>query len=73
MTTDILEIKAAMQIFKPIHEVFKAIVNPEKMCNCFISHSNRKTGGRQKRNMEIPLDSECLVSVVKIEKVKLLY
>lgn len=30
MRTDILEINVTMQIYKPIHEVFKAIVNPEK-------------------------------------------
>ena len=30
MRVDILEIKVAMQISKPIHEMFLAIVNPEK-------------------------------------------
>lgn len=39
MKTDVLEINVAMQISKPINEVFEAIVNPEKMCNYFISES----------------------------------
>ena len=40
MTIKQLEIKVAMQIQKPIHEVFEAIVNPQKMVNYFISESN---------------------------------
>lgn len=39
MKTNKLEINAAMQIQKPISEVFEAIVNPEKMSNYFISKS----------------------------------
>ena len=34
-----LEIKAALQIGKPVEEVFDAIVDPEKMSNYFISES----------------------------------
>ena len=30
MTPAILEIKAAIQIQKPIHEVFEAIIDPQK-------------------------------------------
>lgn len=37
-----LEIKAALQILKPIHEVFEAIVDPVKMTNYFISESTGK-------------------------------
>lgn len=33
MKPKVLEINVAMQISKPIKEVFEAIVNPEKMCN----------------------------------------
>lgn len=39
MNSDKLEIKCAMQIQKPIHEVFEAIVNKDKMSNYFISES----------------------------------
>lgn len=34
-----LEVKAAIQIQKPIHEVFEAIADPSKMSNYFISKS----------------------------------
>jgi uncharacterized protein YndB with AHSA1/START domain len=40
MKTDMLEIKVALQISKPIDVVFEAIVNPEKMTNYFISKSS---------------------------------
>jgi uncharacterized protein YndB with AHSA1/START domain len=39
MKPEKLEIKCAMQIQKPVNEVFEAIVNPEKMANYFISES----------------------------------
>ncbi len=35
-----LEIKSALQILKPIEEVYEAIIDPEKMKNYFISESN---------------------------------
>lgn len=35
MNSDRLEINCAIQIQKPIDEVFEAIVNPEKMTNYF--------------------------------------
>ena len=38
-----LEIKAGLQVLKPVTEVFETIVDPEKMKNYFISE-------RQKRN-----------------------
>ena len=34
-----LEIKAGLQVLKPIAEVFEAIVDPDKMKNYFISQS----------------------------------
>ena len=40
MTNQPLEIKASLQIQKPIHEVFEAIVDPAKMTNYFISESD---------------------------------
>ncbi len=43
-----LEVKAAIQILKSIHEVFEAIVDPAKMSNYFISKgSGRMEEGRQ--------------------------
>ena len=44
-----LEIKAAIQIQKPVHEVFEAIVNPNSMSNYFISHGS----GRMEENAEL--------------------
>ncbi len=40
MNNETLEIKAAIQILKPVHEVFEAIVDPSKMSNYFISKSS---------------------------------
>jgi uncharacterized protein YndB with AHSA1/START domain len=39
MSGQLLEINCAMQIQKPIHEVFKAIINKDKMSNYFIAES----------------------------------
>ena len=68
MKTDVLEINVAMQISKPINQVFEAIVNPEKMCNYFISQST----GRMEKDKDLiwkftELDFECPVKVVKVE------
>lgn len=42
------EINTAIQILKPVHEVFEAIVNPEKMSNYFIaSGSGRMEEGKE--------------------------
>lgn len=43
-----LEIKTALQILKPFHEVFEAVVNPERMSGYFISRgSGRMEEGRK--------------------------
>lgn len=43
-----LEVKVAIQILKPVHEVFEAIVDPAKMSNYFIDMgSGRMEEGRQ--------------------------
>ncbi len=44
-----LEIKAAIQILKPMNIVFEAIIDPAKMTNYFISEST----GRMEENKEI--------------------
>lgn len=66
-----LEIKAKIQISKPVHEVFEAIVNPEKMSNYFIS----KSTGRMEEGKELvwnfpEFDIDVPVSIGKIEKDK---
>ena len=45
MEKQTLEIKAALQMLKPVNEVFEAIIDPVKMSNYFIS----KAAGRWKK------------------------
>ena len=66
-----LEIKASLQILKPIHEVFEAIVDPDKMINYFIN----KSSGYMKEGETLiwrftEVDMEFPVKVGKIEKNK---
>jgi uncharacterized protein YndB with AHSA1/START domain len=49
MKTQTLEIKAALQISKPVHDVYEAIIDPEKMSNYFIS----KSTGRMEEGKEL--------------------
>ena len=69
MKPETLEINVAMQISKPINEVFEAIVNPEKMCNYFISQSTGRMEEGKNLIWKFPeFDMEVPVKVVKIEK-----
>jgi uncharacterized protein YndB with AHSA1/START domain len=66
-----LEINCAMQIQKPINEVFEAIINPEKMSNYFISQSTGIMEEGKNLIWKFPeFDFECPVKVQKIEKDK---
>ena len=66
-----LVIKCAMQIQKPIHEVFEAIIIPEKMSNYFISQSTGVMEEGKNLIWKFPeFDFECPVRVVKVEKDK---
>lgn len=68
MKPDVLEINVAMQISKPINEVFEAIVNPEKMCNYFISQSTGRMEEGKDLIWKFPeFDMEVPVKVVKAE------
>ena len=71
MENQILEIKAALQISKPVNEVFEAIVDPTKMSNYFIS----KGSGRMEEDKEITwqfpeFDMDFPVRISKIERNK---
>lgn len=71
MKTQSLEIKTALQIQKPVNDVFEAIVDPIKMSNYFIS----KGSGRMEPGKEImwqfpEFDMEFPVRVDKIIKDK---
>lgn len=71
MTPEKLEINVAMQIGKPIDEVFEAIINPEKMTNYFISESTGIMEEGKNLIWKFPeFDFECPVRVGKIEKNK---
>ena len=66
-----LEINCAMQIQKPIHEVFEAIINPKKMSNYFIATSTGIMEEGKNLIWKFPeFDFECPVKVDKIEKDK---
>ena len=66
-----LEIKAALQIQKPVGEVFEAIVDPVKMSNYFISESSgRMEEGRQIIWQFPEFDMEFPVRVGKIQRDK---
>jgi uncharacterized protein YndB with AHSA1/START domain len=66
-----LEIKAAIQIQKPVHEVFEAIVNPAKMSNYFISESSGRMEDGKTLQWKFPeFDMQFPIRVGKIEKDK---
>lgn len=68
MKTDILEINVALQLSKPIKDVFEAIVNPEKMSHYFISESSGRMEEGKNLIWKFPeFDFECPVKVVKAE------
>lgn len=63
-----LQIRTAIQIQKPAHEVFEAIVNPEKMANYFISQSTGRMEEGKNLIWKFPeFDMDCPVRVGKIE------
>ncbi|HCN84229.1 MAG TPA: ATPase [Sphingobacteriaceae bacterium] len=66
-----LEIKAAIQISKPAHEVFEAIVDPLKMSNYFISKSNGRMEEDKNLIWHFPeFDIEVPVKVSKVHEDK---
>jgi uncharacterized protein YndB with AHSA1/START domain len=69
MKPEVLEINVAMQISKPINEVFEAIVNPEKMQHYFISQSTGKMKEGKDLIWKFPeFDMEVPVKVVKAQQ-----
>jgi uncharacterized protein YndB with AHSA1/START domain len=62
-----LEIKTAIQILKPVNEVFEAIVDPIKMSNYFISKSSGKMETGKQIMWQFPeFDMEFPIRVSKI-------
>ena len=71
MKNEALEIKVAIQILKPAHEVFEAIVDPKKMSRYFISESSgRMEEGKEIRWRFPEFDAEFTIRVGKMEKNK---
>lgn len=71
MTNTKLSIKAALQLQKPIHKVFEAIVDPEKMSNYFISHGSGRMEEGKTLIWKFPeFEMEFPIRVGKIEKDK---
>lgn len=68
-----LEIKAALQIAKPAHEVFEAIVDPAKMSNYFISESTGRMEEGKELTWKFPeFDVKVPVQVAKIDQDKMI-
>ena len=66
-----LQINVGIQIAKPPHEVFEAIVDPQKMSNYFISQSTgRMEEGKQLVWRFPEFDEDAPVQVGRIEKDK---
>src|SRR6187549_3865826 len=68
MESQFLEINAALQILKPVGEVFEAIVDPSKMSNYFISESTGRMEEGKIRTWHFPeFDEGFPVRIGKIE------
>ena len=68
METQLLEIKTTLQINKPNHEVFEAIIDPEKMSNFFISKSSGRMETGKQLIWQFPeFESDFQIRVDKIE------
>ncbi|MBK9333239.1 MAG: SRPBCC domain-containing protein [Ignavibacteria bacterium] len=68
MSNSKLEVNAAIQIQKPVSEVFEAIVDPEKMCNYFISESTGRMEEGENLIWKFPeFDDQAPVRIGKVE------
>ena len=65
---DTLEIKAALQIQKPVHIVFEGIVDPKHMSQYFISESTGKMESGKKLIWKFP--EFTLGAPVRVEKIE---
>jgi len=71
MKNKTLEVKAAIQISKPVNEVFEAIVDPAKMSNYFISKGSGRMEEGKKIIWKFPeFEMEAPIRTGKIEKNK---
>jgi uncharacterized protein YndB with AHSA1/START domain len=71
MTNQLLGIKTAIQILKPVNEVFEAIIDPDKMSKYFISKSSGWMEDGKQIMWKFPeFDLEFPIRVGKIQKNK---
>ena len=71
MKYETLEIRAALQILKPVNEVFEAIIDPLKMSNYFISKGSGKMEEGKQIIWQFPeFNASFPIRVGKIEKNK---
>ena len=71
MKPETLEIKTALQILKPVQDVFKAIVEPELMSKYFISKSSGKIEAGKSLDWEFPeFDGKFPVRIDQVEAYK---
>ena len=69
MSTQPLEIKAGLQVSKPIAEVFETIADPDKMKNYFISKGSAYMKEGETVTWKFPeFDMEFPVTIGKIQK-----
>jgi len=68
MNDQLLEIKAKLQILKPVDMVFEALVNPEQMSNYFLERGSGRMEEGQTINWKFPeFEIEFPIRVAKIE------
>jgi uncharacterized protein YndB with AHSA1/START domain len=71
MRPEKLEIKTALQVLKPVNEVFEAIVDPDKMSVYFISKSDGRIEAGKTLNWEFPeFEGSWPVKILKVEENK---
>ncbi len=71
MSAQTLEIKTAIQIQKPVSEVFEAIVDPAKMSNYFIAKGSDRMDSGKEISWQFPeFDMVFPIKVAKTEKDK---
>ncbi len=71
MNNSPLEVQARLQIAKPVHEVFEAIIDPQKMSNYFIEKSSGRMEAGKELMWKFPeFEMQVPVKVEKIEKDK---
>ena len=69
MKPQTLEIKTGIQIQKPLHEVFEAIIDPSKMSNYFIAYGSGRMESGAKLTWRFPeFDEDVPVRVGEVRK-----